>query len=705
MKNMKIAVKLSFGFGLVFLIFALAVGYGWKSIRSVRADSELLAGGISESMLLAGRMEREFAKLFYAMRGFRYLEDDANLKDARELVARLREELDKGSKMLHDDSRLASLKNVEEILTAFEPYVKNIEESAKQTEAKHKTIELLAQKGTTLQNALADLIGLEYAEAKVELQNGGLSALEKRLESIHASENLLFQVTELRRRYFAGMYQRDVKALQSLTPLLEKIEQDCRELRAASFRPVILEKLEEVSGLIDDYYATLTKLVGEYTTLYNTHESRQTYRARLDQKSVEMSMETQAWTQKVGRESAVALGAAVMTLIALTFLAIVMGAVVAWLISRMITGPLNTIVALAERAKGGDLTIAQEDFHYRGRDEPGILVEALSEMIAAQRGSVREVIRLSGDLTVGADTLSAASTQSDSSMREVRNSVVSVAALCESNSAALQQCNAGIEEMSAGAMTSAQSSTACAEFIAHTTEVSGRAVDAFQETIRDMAKLHAKSQESERKIQDLVASVEQISEFVNVITSIANQTNLLALNAAIEAARAGDAGRGFAVVAEEVRKLAEDSGRAAKNVETLIASLQSSAEEAIAATSESAEIVKETLGKAGGAKSALGEAMTQIDRANDSIQNIAAVAQEQAAASREVAAGIDQATRSTMDMVRSVEMIRNAADETAKASNEVAVQAGEMHELAVRLKGALSGFRVEFDDKKPALKG
>lgn len=705
MRNMRIAVKLSFGFGLVLLIFALAVGYGWKNIRAVRADSELLAGGVSESMLLAGRVERDFAKLFYAMRGYRYVEDRASLEDARQIVAQLREDLDKGTKMLQDDSRLTSLKNVEEILSTFEPYVKNLEEAAQQTEAKHKSIELLAQRGTALQNVLAELIALEYEEAKVELQNGGLAALAKRLVGIHTSENLLFQVTELRRRYFAGMFNRDVKALHDLAPLIEKIEEDCRDLMAASYRPAILEKLGEAAKLVSDYRATLTTLIQDYENLYNTHENRQEYRADLDKNSMEMSVEAQQWTQKVGKDSAAELGSAIITLISLTLVAIIAGVLVAFAISRIITRPLKTIVNLAERAKDGDLTITKEDFRYSGRDEPGVLVEALSEMIAAQRESVRQVIRLSDDLTGGADTLSAASTQSDSSMQEVRNSVISVATLCESNSAALQQCNAGIEEMSAGAMTSAQSSTACAEFIAHTTEVSGSAVVAFQDTIKDMARLHAKSQESEKKIQDLVVSVEQISEFVNVITSIANQTNLLALNAAIEAARAGDAGRGFAVVAEEVRKLAEDSGRAAKNVETLIASLQGNAEEAIAATSESAEIVKATLSKAGGAKDALGEAMAQIDKANDSIQNIAAVAQEQAAASREVAAGIDQATRSTMDMVQSVEMIRNAADETAKASNEVAAQAGEMHELAFKLKNALSGFRVESEGNKPALKG
>ena len=83
--------------------------------------------------------------------------------------------------------------------------------------------------------------------------------------------------------------------------------------------------------------------------------------------------------------------------------------------------------------------------------------------------------------------------------------------------------------------------------VSHTTQISNHAVETVQETIQDMELLFKKSEESGEKLQDLVSSVEQISGFVGVITSIADQTNLLALNAAIEAARAGEAGRGFAV--------------------------------------------------------------------------------------------------------------------------------------------------------------
>ena len=702
-KNIRIALKLALGFGLLLGIFALAVLFSWHNMREVREDSQLLAGGVSDSALWAGEVERESNKLFYAMRGFRYLEDESNLKEARQLAAALRKGLNEGAQMYVADPRLEALKNVAETDRFFQTYVSKIEEAATLTQNKHKTMELFEEQATNLRTQLSTLVELQYDEAANTAQSGQMDKLKNRIPLIRSSEALLLEAVDLRRQYFSAMYDRDVDSMKGLSDIIDSIVDRVNGLLVLSTEPAIVEQLQAAVKAAAEYNGTLKKLIGDYVALYDSHNSRQPSRDGMDDKTTAMSKESQNWVKKSSAESVVALTSAILMLISLTLVSIVAGLFIAFLISRMITKPLGTIVGLADRAKNGDLTIIKQDFRYEGADELGKLVDALSDMVISQRKAVQKIILLADDVTGGAGALSAASSQSDSSVQEVRNSVADVAALCESNSAALEECNAGIEEMTAGAMTSAQSSTDCAEFIAQTTDVSGRAVAAVQETIKDMETLHLKSQESEKKIQDLVNSVDQISEFVSVITSIANQTNLLALNAAIEAARAGEAGRGFAVVAEEVRKLAEDSGRAAKSVETLIGTLQHNAQDAIASSTESAGIAKETLLKAGTAKNALNEAMSQMDKANGSIQNIAAVAEEQSAASREVALGIDQATKSTMDMVRSVDTIQESADETAKASKDVATQAQEMNDLAVKLKEALSGFKVEDTEIRLAL--
>jgi methyl-accepting chemotaxis protein len=189
--------------------------------------------------------------------------------------------------------------------------------------------------------------------------------------------------------------------------------------------------------------------------------------------------------------------------------------------------------------------------------------------------------------------------------------------------------------------------------------------------------------------------VKNVSSFVSVITGIADQTNLLALNAAIEAARAGEVGRGFAVVAEEVRKLAEESARAAQNVNGIIVELQDSAQESIKATTEAGRMLAETLNQAEQAQIDLNSALKEMNKANNSIQNIAAVAEEQAASSKEVALAIDSATKSAMGMVESLVTIRRATDETAQAAQGVAEQSHAVNEHAEALAEVLSRFTLQ----------
>ena len=248
--------------------------------------------------------------------------------------------------------------------------------------------------------------------------------------------------------------------------------------------------------------------------------------------------------------------------------------------------------------------------------------------------------------------------------------------------------------MSAASLTSAQAATDCAEFIANVTSVADTATKTVEEAIANISVLQDKTNESGEKLQGLVESVDKISEFIGVITSIADQTNLLALNAAIEAARAGEAGRGFAVVAESVRKLAEESGRAADNVKNLMGNLQAGAQNTKKASDATAELLTQTVEKANKAKDSLIGAMSQIDKANDRIQNIAAVAEQQAASSKEIASGIDSVTKVTVEMLDHLEDIKTSIDETAVVAERAAKISDDQTQLAQDLRDSLSMFNI-----------
>jgi methyl-accepting chemotaxis protein len=181
---------------------------------------------------------------------------------------------------------------------------------------------------------------------------------------------------------------------------------------------------------------------------------------------------------------------------------------------------------------------------------------------------------------------------------------------------------------------------------------------------------------------------------MNVITSIADQTNLLALNAAIEAARAGDAGRGFAVVAEEVRKLAEESRNASKSVAHLVTTLSKSAKDAISATEASVEIVENIKSMAQLTTEELNQALDEITSANEAIQSIAAVAQEQTAAGAAITRAIEELNRSTDTISAKMEKLHELSDHTASSGGSVSRSAEEMSQSAEEMRKVLAQFKM-----------
>ena len=333
---------------------------------------------------------------------------------------------------------------------------------------------------------------------------------------------------------------------------------------------------------------------------------------------------------------------------------------------------IRSLFETTDHVAKGDFTVT---YDARGRDELAQVSGHLNGMLQSLRQALGAVNGEARETLSRAESLAALSEESVASMEEVRGAIEQVGSLSESNSAALEETNAGVEEVSSGATTAANSATEGAEVASRVTEVSESAVKTVKGVIEEIQVVNQRSLETTAKIRELADSVKGITGFVATISQIADQTNLLALNAAIEAARAGEAGRGFAVVAEEVRKLAEESNQAARQVGEIIGVLQNHAEGSIRVTEQTSTIMAATVVKAQEARSGLEVALEEIGKINDVMQNIASVAQEQAAASAEMAHGIDQVTKGTVDVVDSIESIRKSAVETTKASEGVAQEA------------------------------
>ena len=215
-------------------------------------------------------------------------------------------------------------------------------------------------------------------------------------------------------------------------------------------------------------------------------------------------------------------------MLTLAGVAIALGALVAWILTRSITQPVNEALNVANRLAEGDLTVRIDN---PSKDETGQMLQAMQNMIG-------KLTRVVTDVNGGAQALASASEE--------------VSATAQSLSQAASEQAAGVEETSASIeqMTSS---------IAQNTENAKITDGMASKAAKDAA-------DGGEAVNATVEAMKQIAKKIGIIDDIAAQTNLLALNAAIEAARAGEHGKGFAVVAAEVRKLAERSQEAAKEI-------------------------------------------------------------------------------------------------------------------------------------------
>ena len=364
-----------------------------------------------------------------------------------------------------------------------------------------------------------------------------------------------------------------------------------------------------------------------------------------------------------------------------------------WLVRKIVKG-VRSMVHYMKEAEEGRLCAAREDFDVRSRDEVGDMADALASMTSKLCAIISELREDALVSAQKAQSLAALSEETLASMEEVGGEVDRVTVLSEGSAAALEETGAGVHEVAESASSAARASEEGAEAAAATRETSEKAVKEVEHSIRLIRDGGQKVQETAREMQEVAKAVDSISGFVATITSIADQTNLLALNAAIEAARAGEHGRGFAVVADEVRKLAEQSGHAAQEVQKLISALENGAERSLSVTGEAKSIMENTVKSAEGALQELNRAMAQIAKSTDAMQGIAAVAQEQAASAEEMTAGVEQVSRSTGEVMEAIRQIKTASGETVDASRNLAVEAQALAENAEKIDRLLSGFVV-----------
>jgi len=241
-------------------------------------------------------------------------------------------------------------------------------------------------------------------------------------------------------------------------------------------------------------------------------------------------------------------------------------------------------------------------------------------------------------------------------------------------------------EMSSTVVQISENSSKAAEAARKASETAREGGKVVEQTLAKMREIANSVGDTARKVEALGKSSDQIGQIIGVIDDIADQTNLLALNAAIEAARAGEQGRGFAVVADEVRKLAERTSKATKEIATMIQSIQQETKSAVVAMETGTKQVEAGVETTTQAGSSLHEIIQTAEQVGDMVTHIATAATEQSSATEEVNASIEQ--------------IAKIAAETAEGSQQAAKACHDLSSLALDLQNVVSQFKLETNGRR-----
>ena len=318
--------------------------------------------------------------------------------------------------------------------------------------------------------------------------------------------------------------------------------------------------------------------------------------------------------------------------------------------------PIHELKETSEIIASGDLT---RDVSLSAKGDIQKLVSSFEMMLNSLREIVSDVRETSSLVSSTSDNLASISEEMNSTTEEVSTAIQRIASGAQHQAEKIKEVVKIVGDQLTSVEQVVSSAESAADASTKASEVAQKGGDSAQVALQKMREIQAVVDGATEIVRKLGERTKEIHQIVNVITNIAQQTNLLALNAAIEAARAGEHGRGFAVVADEVRKLAEGSGRAASQISVLVDQIETETRKAVDQMESGAKDVS--------------VGATVIDSALASLEDIAATIQQTAAMVQEITAATEEQKASAEKIVQAVDDVAKIAEDTSASSEETCI--------------------------------
>ncbi|MCF9003760.1 HAMP domain-containing protein [Pseudomonas syringae] len=628
--NASVSLKLAIGFGLVLLMTLMISATGWFSNQALidRGDRVTAIAEVNE-LTLQLRINRMSYEVLYNA----------------ETAAKVRSTLDELDAALQTARNLLrspeNLQLLDAQIQATRDYRQSFEDMSKAIETREAS---RSQMGENADKAVdqANRIEAELLKEDNILAFNGIVGVSKLIQQAR------FQV---RGYTYSGRpdFEKDAnKAIDDAVTGINTLAGDI----SSNYSPMLQQAIAGLNG----YRAA----VGKY------RDAQAASKAALDKMTtlgVSMLATSNDLITRQNKSRDADSAKSVQMILTATALAMVLGILAAWVITRQITTPLQETLEVVERVASGDLS---RNLKVDRKDELGKLQATIQRMTVSLRelvGGIRDGVT---QIASAAEELSAVTEQTSAGVNSQKVETDQVATAMHEMTATVQEVARNAEEASEAAVTADRQAR------------DGERV--VNEAIAQIERLASAVGNSSEAMGALKQESDKIGSVLDVIKSVAEQTNLLALNAAIEAARAGEAGRGFAVVADEVRSLAQRTQKSTEEIEALIARLQSGTQQATTVMDSSRELSTssvELTRRAGGSLESITKTVSAIQAMN---QQIAAAAEEQSATAEEIN--------------RSIINVRDVSEQTSAASEETAASSVELARLGNHLQVLVSRFTV-----------
>ena len=657
--TLRFRAKIMLGFAVVLAISAASMGFAYLGFENVSDGVDSYRRSVQEADL-SRDIDRELISYRSLARYFVATGKEEDGKAALAAEAGLKDAITASMKGTTNPTRLEQIVKLEREFRTFTKIFADILKV--KDESTRIAQNQLSRTGNSLRYKLDDLPS-NAEDDEMPLITLGAKKVTEQFQAVTALANTF-------------VVNSDKTVAASALARLKFVENSLKAISSTNGK--IVEGIKEVSGMLEEYRQSLSKLVDNSKEIEELTLEMTKSAAAINKGSGAMKSDLLADQKRLEAESDATIGETERLILILAAGGFLLGCVWAFFLGKGISRPMTAMCSAMRKLAAGNFEVVLPGLGRR--DELGEMASAVEEfkvqaIARAERDAATQEAQNKAASEARRAELIRFADEFETAVGAIVANVSSSAVQLEAAAGTLTRTAETTQSLSSQVAGASEEASTNMQSVASATEELSASVDEIGRRVKESSQIAEaavrQAEQTDGRIGKLSRAAQEIGDVVKLITAIAEQTNLLALNATIEAARAGDAGRGFAVVASEVKSLASQTAKATDEISNHISGMQGATQESVAA-------IKEIGGT--------------IGRISDIASTIASAVEQQSSATQEIARSVQNVAQGTQEAAANVMHVNRGATETGSASEEVLNSARTLSSESTRLREELDRF-------------